>query len=300
MSIVFRFWVMIIYCSVAIVVITGCGNAHTQYYFAAANLDDATKKPKVTFYRVTVNASSFGAKASLQQGFYDSNALHELFGEVRASAVPLAGGTDPKSQVASGVPKSGRNLGQNSPALTPASPPATGESPLVTTAGSYQLTYDFSAQGWTITNPERFTILYGANADEIANQIQLFAKNDKLGNQIGTLLKKSIETPKTAAKTPTSEAPKPQAPAPALSNPKLDRLKQKAAVAQKTASSLATKLETAANGLSEKSADRARGTLRAEAQDTLAALGSKVKLDDKDLDKAFQQAVDELKVLAGK
>lgn len=262
----------------------GCGSASTQYYFAAANLDDATKKPKVTFYRVTFEGSSFGAKSSLQQGFYDANALHELFGEVKKPDPPGKGSTNATSSA---------GAGKKQAAGVAAAPPAPRET-VSTASGTYQLMYDFDTEQWTVTNQERFTIMYGANADEMANQIQLFAKNDKLGQQLGNILKQSMKTPKGTGKTPKPQPqPKPQPPTPS----KLDQLKRQAADGIKGAATLAGQLDAIIKKIPDDKADTARADLREAAQDALAALGSKTKLDDQDLDKAFQQAENELKKL---
>ncbi|HYO09674.1 MAG TPA: hypothetical protein VER17_11940 [Tepidisphaeraceae bacterium] len=139
----------------------GCGTkANMRYYFAAADLDDPDEKPRVTFYRVTVEGESVNVRSQFQAGFYPANALHDLFGEVKKPDPPTAtaGGAGEGASTARSV-------------------------------GSYQLRYNPASGQWEVMNDEeRFTVLYGANADAMAEQVRLFAESDETGKGVARLI----------------------------------------------------------------------------------------------------------------
>jgi hypothetical protein len=132
--------------------LTGCQSAQTQYIFATADLDDHSPTPKLTFYRVKFDGSARNVKASYQAGFYDADALRQLFGEVSKP-----------SDAAKEVRKN--------------------------PTGSYLLRYDEETKKWVVVDDgQRFTIMYGANSDAMASQVQAFADSDDVGKQMGSLL----------------------------------------------------------------------------------------------------------------
>lgn len=131
---------------------TGCQSAKTQYIFATADLDDRSSTPKLTFYRVKFDGEARNVKASYQAGFYDAEALRQLFGEVSKPA-------DTTAEV------------HQFP------------------TGTYLLRYDEVTRSWIVVDDgQRFTILYGANSDAMAAQVQAFADGSDLGKQMGALL----------------------------------------------------------------------------------------------------------------
>lgn len=106
-------------------------------------------KQQLRFYRVTVDGHSSNSEAKLQAGFYDAGALHGLFGEAAASNEPS----------------------------TPSSP------------ASVTLTFDpVTGQMQKVDNDRRFTILWGTNADAIANQLSVFASSAAQGDSLARLM----------------------------------------------------------------------------------------------------------------
>ena len=114
---------------------TGCSGVWTQHYFAMVDLDDPNRD--LSFYRVTVNAESFLTTSQYSSGFYDAEALHQLFGEVKK---PEANGG-----------KAGSGTLQ---------------------AGALQLMCNARGQCQVGGTNDRFTMIYGTNADAIADQIR--------------------------------------------------------------------------------------------------------------------------------
>src|SRR5207248_2097652 len=71
------------------VALMGCTSTQTtRFHVAVANIDQ--EDPELKFYRVTIRAKASNVSAALQTGFYDANAVRELYGEVRTNA-PSAG-----------------------------------------------------------------------------------------------------------------------------------------------------------------------------------------------------------------
>lgn len=153
------------------IIAMGCARVQTRYFFASAGLDDKTNSPKLTFYRVTLTGESFGEKSSLQEGFYNADALHQLFGEV----------SQPKPQ---------------SNATTQPGETSTGPQ-LATANGAAELIYDPGTNSWTLANNSRFTIFYGANADKMAEQVQAMANDKSVANALAGLVGGSIDKPTT-------------------------------------------------------------------------------------------------------
>lgn len=128
----------------------GCNQASMTSYFAAADLDE--KEPVLKFYRVKVTGESRMSRTNLQTGFYDASALQSLFGMVTPK--DTAGNTktlsDPSSVVLEYDPVSGRvkQIEQN----------------------------------------QRFTILYGSNADAIASQISAFSQSQTTGQAMARII----------------------------------------------------------------------------------------------------------------
>ncbi len=127
----------------------GCVSGQsTRYYFAAADLDHDNSDLK--FYRVTVKGCSVNTKSNMQTGWYDAEALHDLFGQV-------------------GAPTKTENL------------------------GSCVMTYNGDKGEWEIQEGQkRFTVIYGANADAMADQVKLFAESNEAGAAFGSLLAASV------------------------------------------------------------------------------------------------------------
>src|SRR6185295_4892854 len=66
----------------ATVVLTGCTSTQsTRFHVAVADVD--VPDPELKFYRVTIRAKSSNVKATLHTGFYDANAVRQLYGEVQ-------------------------------------------------------------------------------------------------------------------------------------------------------------------------------------------------------------------------
>lgn len=214
----------------------GCSGPTTRYYFATADLDDESGTPRLTYYRVTVTGHSVNVKSSFQTGFYDAEALHQLFGEVKK--------------------------------------PESTTRPAYST-GSYQLKFNEASRTWElVNNNERFTLIYGANADALAQQVQLFADSDDAGKQFARLIATA------AGGKAFSDA---------------QAAKQKADDAKKAATKLTEDLKPIGEGLKDDAAPmEARKALLKAVQAAAKAAGSAAtftaKDEDASLDAAFEQA----------
>jgi hypothetical protein len=216
-------------------VIIGCTTRQENIrYFAVASLPNSATAPATTqlirFYRVIVNGQSYGTNAQLQTGNYPAEALHNLFGEVKAT----------------------------------------------TQRATDQIVVNVDADGAsTVLDAEsRFTVLYGANAQAVADQIKFFATTQESGNQLAALLVAAsgagrVEEAKRA---------------------------EVAADAQETsAQSLAKKLREIAKSLpttepTTKAVAAVQQGLIAAAQAELESLGSKTQLPTTEPSTAFSQA----------
>ncbi len=128
----------------------GCNQASMTSYFAAADLDD--KEPVLKFYRVKVTGESRLSRTNLQTGFYDASALQSLFGMVKPNEAVTRKRipNDPANVVLEVNPVTGRvrQVEQN----------------------------------------QRFTILYGSNADAIASQISAFSQSRTTGQAMARII----------------------------------------------------------------------------------------------------------------
>jgi hypothetical protein len=224
----------------------GCGSASTQYYFAAADLNAPGDDPELTFYRVTFDANSFLEKATLTQGFYDAEALHQLFGEVKKPSEGESA-ADPENAADNGTE--------------------------TVKSGEYTLQFDPKLGTWRVVDHrDRFTIVYGANADKMAKQVQAFADSDEIGTQLGQIFKQNLKEPEKKPAGTTA--------------------RKRLAAAQAGAAVAATELAAAAEGLSDASTSpETRAALVAAADAVLKSLNSREKdLDDQDPDKAMEAA----------
>lgn len=128
-----------------------CGCSSTQsmrFHVAVADID--SPNPDLKFYRVTIRAKSSNVKASLQTGFFDANAVRQLYGQVEKREV---------------------------------------ESAASAKVGSHQFIFDPATGHWRpIEESELFTVVFGADAKAIATEIKMFAESDQTGEQFGRLL----------------------------------------------------------------------------------------------------------------
>lgn len=128
---------------------TGCSTRQTtRFHVAVADID--SPQPEVKFYRVTIAAKASNVKATLHTGFYDADAVRQLYGDVQ------------KTDVKPG-PKG--------------------------TIGTHQFVFDDVTHQWRpMQDSQLFTIVYGADAKAIATQIKMFNESDQTGEQFGRLL----------------------------------------------------------------------------------------------------------------
>lgn len=137
---------------ICIPAIAGCTKSEMIYHFAAADL--AEPNPHLTFYRLTIKGCSGAETSKLQTGYYDANALHELFGEVS------------DKNAGSGVQTSNQ-----------------------THVGEVLVEFDpGSNRARVVQQNERFAILFGTNADAMAQQVGAFADSDQTGDAMAALL----------------------------------------------------------------------------------------------------------------
>lgn len=126
-----------------------------RFHFAAADL--AEDHPHLTFYRVTVRGVSGMSTSHLLTGFYDANALHDLFGKVESPQTAATGGSQ------------------------------TAEKP--SHSGSVVVEYDPASKSWRLVNDnERFTVFWGTNADAMAQQVGAFAEANQTGDDLAGLI----------------------------------------------------------------------------------------------------------------
>jgi hypothetical protein len=133
--------------------IAGCTKSEMTYHFAAADLAEAN--PHLTFYRLTIKGCSGAETSHLQTGYYDANALHELFGEVSDKSSGSGVQTSPDQT----------RVGEVLVEIDPA-----------------------SKRARIVQQNERFAVLFGTNADTMAQQIGAFADSDQTGDAMASLL----------------------------------------------------------------------------------------------------------------
>ena len=139
---------------VGFVFFTGCAmRSENRIHLAVADVDSTNSTLK--FYRVTVKAKSSNKNAALQTGFFDANAVRDLFGEVKK----------PETSNESVSIKGGSSI------------------------GSYSFRYDPATERWELIPPNHlFTILFGADAKALAQVIKTYASSDETGVLLGRLL----------------------------------------------------------------------------------------------------------------
>jgi len=135
---------------------SGCAKSEMQFYFAAADLGDQ-ETPRLKFYRVTVHGQAGGQTSNLLTGFYDSDALHSLFGQVEAPNDSDTSGRKPAS--------SSHHV------------------------GNIIVQYDPVTKGWrALQDDEKFTVFWGTNADAMAQQVSAFAQSEQAGGELASIL----------------------------------------------------------------------------------------------------------------
>lgn len=208
--------------------LAGCTSVSMKHYFASADFDD--KSGGLTFYRMKVEGSSFLVTSTFQSGFYDAEALHQLFGEVRKP-----------------------------------------EGAATTGSGTLQLKYD-PVQGTLerLGENQRFTMIYGANADAIADQIQAFASSEVDGQRIARLLAAGLGGDLLQSSAATAQG--------------VERT-------QRAAQALAAKLNEILAGLPNADTPaKVRALLLQAAQEAARRAGSGARFDTADPGKGFSQA----------
>jgi hypothetical protein len=228
---------------IAALALSGCSGVSTGHYFAVVDLDDPNSE--LTFYRVNINADSFLTTSQYSSGFYDADALHQLFGEVKTQE-----STGTKSQ-----------NGKSAPATNGAG---------TLSAGTLQLMCNAKGSCEVGGANDRFTVIYGANADAIADQIRVFAENENTGKQIASLLAASAAAD-TFERTVAAEQ-------------NTEQVKTSATALAKQLKSLAEDIGTA------KAPEAVRGALLRAAQQASQKAGSSAVFDMKDFNKGFTQA----------
>jgi hypothetical protein len=117
---------------------------------------------------------------------------------------------------------------------------------------------------------DRFTVIYGANADAVADQIRLFADNENTGKQIAALLAASVSADvfeRTAAVDQATEQ------------------------AKKNAAALAKQLKSLADEIAKAGTpDQVSKILLRAAQQASQKAGSSAIFDTSDIEKGFTQA----------
>lgn len=127
----------------------GCASSYMRFHFAA--VDPSAEDPMLEFYRVTIDAGSGNSRSEFQTGYYDADALHQLYGQV----------SDEGAQ----RPDEGKSVGAVVVQFDP-------------TTRAYRI----------VEQDERFTVVYGTNADAVAQQIAAFADADDTGRMLGGLM----------------------------------------------------------------------------------------------------------------
>lgn len=129
--------------------LAGCGSTQKlRLHLAIAEVD--RPNPEVKFYRVNIRARASNVKTSFETGYYDANALRELYGEVKK------------------------------PAQATAPPPG---------LGTHQFVFNPRTGQWdSLAENQLFTVVFGADAKAIAAEIKTFAESDQTGQQMARLI----------------------------------------------------------------------------------------------------------------
>ncbi len=174
----------------------GCTSTQENtWYFAAAQIPthdaaEANKPVQLKFYRVKVKAYALNGKTELLTGLYPADALHDLFGEVKkpGDKPPDPAPANPQPSEGQTPPKGG---GGEHDMTTTGADGATQPANTTTPKLSSSIAFECNAKTGelsVIPANARFTVLYGVNAQAIAQQISSFADADTTGNQLGSLL----------------------------------------------------------------------------------------------------------------
>ena len=271
-----RPWVRVVIMALGIPGIAGCFGVSQEHYFAVADLNSPDRE--LTFYRVKISATSRLTTSQYTSGFYDADALHQLFGQVKnvgAVTPPPAEMPTPNN----GTPPPAPSV--TASAATVKTRTTTSSSP---SAGSLQIECDrFRNCRLAGGANDRFTVIYGAKADAVAQQIQSFADSEGAGKQIAALLAAS-----TSAEVFERTAAADQS---------LDQAKKSAAALAKELRAFAEQLggapvSAAANG------DAARLILLQAAQQATKRAGSITTFTATPLDTGFTQAKAAYEVLS--
>ncbi len=270
----------------AALLLAGCYGVTSQHYFAIADLDSPTRE--LTFYRAKVSARSFLTKSEYSAGFYDANALRQLYGEVKNPNPPPPPPPD-GAKKGNGDANKGNGAAKGSGSAGTATTSGmrapgsvtTSSSPL---AGTLQLECDSHRRCKVVGGAnDRFTLIYGANADAVAQQIQSFAENEATGKQLAALLASSTSADafeRTVAADQNTEQ------------------------AKKAAAALAKELKALADKLGEDSVtkaakgDAARRVLLQAAQDAIKRAGASTTIDKTDVETGLTQSKAAYEVLS--
>jgi hypothetical protein len=239
---------------------------------------------ELAFYRITINASSFLTTSQYNAGFYDANALHQLFGEVKSPSPPAAVVDTKKTDTgATGSATTSGTVPSTPPPSAP-TPPTPAMTTTTTNASSLQagtVQVECDVKGNCKVNGganDRFTVIYGANADAVADQIRAFADSDSTGKQIASLLAASASADVFERTSAADQM--------------TDQAKQNAAALAKDLKSLADQIAKAT------SPDAARKLLLRAVQLASQRAGSSTIFDAADPDKGFTQAQATYEVLS--
>jgi len=129
-------------------------------HFAAIDSAEPAKgqERSLDFYRVTIEGVSGNGLTEFQTGYYDAEALHQLFGQVSDEK---NGDRTVTAQEQGDSPRSGQVVVQIDP-----------------TTGKHRV----------VERDERFTIIWGNNADAVTQQISAFAQADSTGEALAGLI----------------------------------------------------------------------------------------------------------------
>lgn len=134
--------------------LTGCTTKQAmRFHLAVANID--SPNPDLKFYRVTIQTKASNVKSDLQTGFYDANAVRQLYGNVSSNAAAFAAGS--------------RQDGSR--------------------VGMHQFLFNPETRQWVaVPENELFTVAYGANAKAVVDTIKAYNSADVAGQQFASVL----------------------------------------------------------------------------------------------------------------
>jgi hypothetical protein len=240
--------------------------------------DPLPKKPpsvRLKFYRVKIAGCSFGGTAKLLTGMYPARPLHELFGEVPPPEnFPAINPATTKPAGEGDKPKEGDTHDADAHATTVAEHDSVN--------GAVQIKCDLKTGGLELVPPDRrFTVMYGMNADAVADQVSTFARADATGKGLARLLLAASGAGELAVEA--------------------KEVKEMADAQVKAAKAVGDAIgKVDLTGVTTK--DAANEKVHPAAQELLKALGSDVKLDvkDKTWPTKFEAALKDLREKEGK